>query len=331
MANEEVNVCDPNAAKYLGKQVDYPTEYDPDILVPISRKKSLESCNIDPDAYQWYGFDMWRMWEVRFKLDSNKSVQRIGKALYDAHSSYMIESKSMKLYFFSQMFDKLGKTSIDAESNFKNRVTHDLKSKIDSWVTFDSTDPIQYSKNINSICEKEMLFSLDHLFLREIDLCVSPVILDEIDSNEFTQGKSDVIDYDDKDLIKVTELRDSVKRVYVYYGERSNCLVTNQPDFATTIVITKGACELDKASLLNYLQSFETVSRFHESTCHTIFDRIVKKLREKDKESEVTVISFYTRRGGIDITPFRTTDKIHYEKIFKLFSDKGGWLKTWNQ
>jgi len=327
------------AATLLGKNVDYRSEYNPDILVPFSRKDSLLSCNIDMNEYLYYGFDLWNMWEVRYKLNNGKSLQRIGQLIYEAHSPFLIESKSMKLYFFGQMFDKMGDTENEADKNFVDRVTKDLNEKTGVMVDFKVQTIKEYFSGLSDANSFDPIDDYIEVIRNAYDLFnkgyeVKFTILDDVKIPEdfkFHKPVSDnEINYDNPDLIKVEPRDEILLEEFVYYGGKSNCLVTGQPDFCTELIVVKGKVKVDELSLLDYLQTFESVNRFHESTAHSIFDRLVKKVKAIDPKASVTVFSLYTRRGGIDINPFRTTERKIYDAMYN-FVRNTSWLKSWNQ
>ena len=342
MANAEktcnvvLKKVESKASKLLGKNVDYKNNYNPDILVPFSRDDSLKSCNIDMNEYLYYGFDLWNMWEVRYKNNNNRSLQRIGQLIYEAHSPSLIESKSMKLYFFGQMFDKLGETKKDADDNFTSRVTKDLSERVGVMVDFKVQNRREYLNGLHE--EPNTIDKLDNMIRSCIDPSLTYVtyttVLDEIDvpdDYEFHEPESDgEVNYDNPDIIKVEHSEDYNGESFVYYGGKSLCLITSQPDFCTELIVVNGHVKVDEVSLLDYLQTFEGVNRFHESTAHTIFDRLVKKVKEVDSKASVTVFSLYTRRGGIDINPFRTTDRKIYETVYNYVKNHS-WVKSWNQ
>ena len=334
--NVVLKKVEQKASTLLGKNVDYKNVYNPDILVPFSRKESLESCNIDMNEYLYYGFDLWNMWEVRYKLDSAKSIQKLGQLIYEAHSPSLIESKSMKLYFFGQMFDKLGKTEETASKSFVERVTKDLSERVGVMVDSRIQSREEYFSELDTQGQDPINNFISVISGDETYPNVS--ILDDLEIPEdfefhqpISEGEGkDEVNYDNPDLIKVEETEEVNTCAFVYYGGKSNCLVTRQSDFCTELVVIKGNVQVDKLALLDYLQTFESVNRFHESTCHTIFDRLTKKVRAIDPDASVTVFSLYTRRGGIDINPFRTTDRSIYDAIYNYVKEFS-WTKSWNQ
>ena len=76
-----------------------------------------------------------------------------------------------------------------------------------------------------------------------------------------------------------------------------------QPDWASVQIRYRGA-RIDRAGLLRYLVSFRRHSDFHE---HCV-ERIFRDVSERCAPCELAVYARYTRRGGLDINPFRSTD-----------------------
>jgi 7-cyano-7-deazaguanine reductase len=85
---------------------------------------------------------------------------------------------------------------------------------------------------------------------------------------------------------------------------KSNCKVTGQPDWGNIFIAYKAAHTIEPSSLLKYLISFRGENHFHEEIVETVYKRLYDLLAPE----ELTVVAFYTRRGGIDINPCRTTD-----------------------
>lgn len=85
---------------------------------------------------------------------------------------------------------------------------------------------------------------------------------------------------------------------------RSRCPVTGQPDWATLSIDYRGP-RIDQESLLRYLVSFRNHQGFHEQLVEQIFVDLVARCAPR----ELTVYGRFTRRGGIDINPWRSTHK----------------------
>ena len=95
---------------------------------------------------------------------------------------------------------------------------------------------------------------------------------------------------------------------------KSNCLVTGQPDWGS-VHITYSGSHINEESLLQYIVSFRNHNEFHEQCVERIFMDIMKHC----KPDELTVYARYTRRGGLDINPIRSTTAIDNPKNARLF------------
>lgn len=95
---------------------------------------------------------------------------------------------------------------------------------------------------------------------------------------------------------------------------KSNCKVTHQPDWGTVYVYAEGRERLTPESFLKYVVSFRNENHFHEEIVECMFRRLLDKLQP----DVLDVMAFYTRRGGIDICPMRSTRD---DNIFTQFSD----------
>jgi 7-cyano-7-deazaguanine reductase len=82
---------------------------------------------------------------------------------------------------------------------------------------------------------------------------------------------------------------------------RSVCPVTGQPDYASVAIEYRGP-RIDRAALLRYLVSYRVHAGFHEHCA----ERIFVDVRARCRCESLTVHARFTRRGGIDINPFRT-------------------------
>jgi 7-cyano-7-deazaguanine reductase len=84
---------------------------------------------------------------------------------------------------------------------------------------------------------------------------------------------------------------------------KSNCPVTGQPDWATLLVSYTGP-KIDRAGLLRYVVSFRQKQDFHEHCVETVFADLMSRFNPES----LTVVARYTRRGGLDINPWRSTE-----------------------
>ena len=247
----------------LGRRVDQ-GGLDP-IPRSLGRQRFAER---DGDRLPFYGYDLWNAWEVGFLLPSGKPVVYHMQATYDAHSPFMVESKSFKLFLNgcnNRVFDGL--------AAFSDDVRKALSSCLEADVTLAFYAPDE-----------------------EPGRCrLSGQALDDLEPSAI------VTDYDPNLLGSEPCSNGS----FAFYSHllRSNCPVTNQPDWGSIRISGRGALQPVAASLLAYLISFRNHQDFHEACCETVFLDLYERLTPDFLE----VSCHYTRRGGLDINPLRTT------------------------
>lgn len=277
-----MSIIDSQASKFLGKNTqDYNLEYNPDLLVNIERKHNREAHKIGP----LNGFDIWHNYEVSFLLNCGVPLTYVAKIKIPCNSKYFIESKSMKLYFFSFNMKKMGKNPIEARENFLRIVKEDFYYKIGDYIDIALFDAYNAPK------EK-------FPFTEFLDLSDS-FIYDE----DFSHYK------ESPELLEFS----GRKAVFNFYfsGFRSNCRVTHQPDFSTIFISSTGNMPTYK-SLMKYLVSFRNEYHFHEEVTEQIFQAIMNKI----KPDSLAIYNLFTRRGGIDICPVRHTENAKLVDLF---------------
>lgn len=277
-------VIDNQANKFLGKTTnDYSSEYNPDILVAIERDLNRIDFGINKDEF--VGYDIWHNYECSFMTNKGYPISLVGKIKIPADSKYFIESKSMKLYFFSLHMERLGESVDEAIQNYVELVTRDLSLRTESSVEFEV-----YQANTSG-----NIFS-DYVEIEDL------VDVDDINFNHFKENPDLLVKSDNKDTTKI-----------IFKNVRSNCRVTHQPDFANLYLVMKGE-QPTLESVLEYIVSFRNEFHFHEEVTEQIFHNI--KTRFDIEELGVNML--FTRRGGLDICPCRATSD---ELLDEHFSD----------
>lgn len=257
--------------QHLGQASEYKSTYDPSLLVTELRQTNRDGQNITSEMV---GCDVWNVYEVSFLTNRGQPINGIGKICYSSSNECIVESKSLKLYFFSWNMTRIGDTAQEAIDKFTNQVIVDLSLLLNTPVTFSFFKAHEDSKSIEPYGDcKYIDLELDGIDF--VDVNENPSLL------EVTDGDSNIA------------VRSSLLR--------SNCKITNQPDYGDVFIYYKGPKTLDTISLAKYLVSFRAENHFHEEVCEMIYDRLNKLL---DPE-ELTVACRYTRRGGIDINPLR--------------------------
>lgn len=263
--------------KLLGKRVDYPKNYCPDILVGVPRSENREIYNIGKAEELFCGYDSWHAYETSFLLDNGMPVTGILKIVYPATSPCIVESKSLKLYLASFNMEKQGTTRPEAISTFIRTIKKDLSRLLDTEVQvnfFESipeTEPFDfndYQTLEEIITPKNIVFSIYQ---------ENPALLAENPGE--TAGELKVCSH----LLK------------------SNCKITNQPDWGSVYLHIRAGRLPGKEALLKYIVSLRNENHFHEEICEMMF----KRLTDLFQPEILSVCCLYTRRGGIDICPAR--------------------------
>ena len=276
------------ASQHLGKAGDgsvvkpyvTPDEVDKSLLVPIPRE--LNRTHYDLSGDEFYGWDTWHAYEVSFLTDNGYPVSCVAKIVYDCSSYYIVESKSLKLYMNSYNMATMGKTPSDAIKNARDQISADLTQALGVEVDVYLHNANNDSPSIAMPVERYQFSCLD----------------EEID--DLTDVSFDA--YNESETILVTDEDPYTDDMYVWTPSlRSNCRVTNQPDWGDVFIYIKGDYLPTYTSLLQYIVSMRKENHFHEEICECIY----KRLLDKFKPSELFVCCLYTRRGGIDINPAR--------------------------
>lgn len=272
----------------LGEQTtDYPTEYSPETLYPIARSMGRDVIGWQDDNLM-VGIDWWQAFEMSWLNQQGISQVAIARFGIPASSPFIVESKSLKLYLNSINFTEFA--SWDAVQTL---ITKDLSACVQAEVQVE-------------------LFGLnDDLHNKASGLLVAQpegVCIDDALAN--SSEKVALCEYPDASLLNDDKMAahseiDSAQP-YTFYSNllRSNCPVTNQPDWGTLAVSITSNKKVDEAGMLRYILSFRQHNGFHEQCVEQIF----ADLSQYYEPSELMVRAWYTRRGGIDINPCRVSD-----------------------
>ena len=265
----------------LGKASAYADRYDASLLFPIARATKREELGLKAHAPSpFFGADMWTAFELSWLNLRGKPQVALAHFTIPCESPNIIESKSFKLYLNSFNNSQFP----DAEA-----VLAHLRADINEAVWRGTT--VQSSVGVRLIgpelFDREPIYELDGLNLDRLD----------IECNRYTPAP---------DLLKTVEDQGSaqglVSEVLVSNLLKSNCLVTGQPDWGSVQISYTGTA-IDQEGLLQYLVSFRNHNEFHEQCVERIFMDIWTRC----KPLKLTVYARYTRRGGLDINPFRTS------------------------
>ena len=273
----------------LGEQTtDYPTEYSPETLYPIARSIGRDAIGWQDDKLK-VGVDWWQAFELSWLNSQGISQVAIARFGIPASSPFIVESKSLKLYLNSINF-----TEFSGWDGVQALIAKDLSACVQAEVTvelFDLNDDLNDKATGLLIAQPE------------------GVCIDEALAN--SSEKVALTEHPDASLLAKNEsdLRDSEKEVgknFSFYSNllRSNCPVTNQPDWGTLAVSISSEKPVNTANMLRYILSFRQHNGFHEQCVEQIF----ADLSQYYQPSTLMVRAWYTRRGGIDINPCRVSD-----------------------
>lgn len=254
----------------LGKTSTYISNYTRELLFPIPRKIKRDEINI-PEILPFSGADVWNAYEISWLNSKGKPIVALGEFVFPCESQNIIESKSFKLYLNS-----FNNTKFDKEEDVINTLKKDLSEAVGATV---SVKLVSMRDMIGKKIEKLNGTCLDGLDIECENFIVDPSLLT-------TKGTKTVCEVLYSDLLK------------------SNCLVTGQPDWGSVCIQYTGK-KIQHESLLKYLVSFRNHNEFHEQCVERIFMDIMRQCQPQ----HLTVEARYTRRGGLDINPMRTTEK----------------------
>ena len=279
------------ASKHLGKVGGdgYKDTYAPELLVKVPRYLNREGYGLTDKDF--VGVDTWNCYEVSAITTKGLPVAGMLKIVCPSNSKYHVESKSIKLYLNSFNMTRLGDNAADCMAVIEARVKADLDNLLETSTTVSFYSDLDDGKELSF----EGYSDLGDL-----------VDLDEIDFTAFKSDSDQLTIYDNSDDPIEVKLKSNLLR--------SNCRVTNQPDWGDVFIRMNGRDVPDVASLAKYIVSHRTVSHFHEEICEMVF----KHLMDAYKPDDLMVACLYTRRGGLDINPIRAT---HSRFIPDFFTD----------
>lgn len=261
----------------LGKITSYESSYNPNLLYSVPRAAKRIEIGIDPLHLPFYGFDCWNHYEVSWLNSRGKPVIAIAEIFYDCNSANIIESKSLKLYFNS-----FNNTQFHAVEELSAIIKKDLEERVQAAVTVniylsDQHKDLNIQTAFHGVCIDALDVACDKYEVEPAYLSIS------------------------NERVEETLYSDLLK---------SNCLITNQPDWASVQIIYSGN-KINHEGLLQYIVSYRNHNEFHEQCIERIFADIMKHC----KPEKLTVYGRYTRRGGLDINPYRSTESSVTEKV----------------
>ena len=252
----------------LGKNTPVLNEYSPQVLHPMPRAPARLDIGLDTMP-ALHGADLWHAYELSWLDPTGKPVVRVGRFTVPASSPNIIESKSFKLYLNS-----LNSTTFASVAAAQQTMVRDVSDAAGQAVALELLrvdDPSLAGTTLPGSC------------------------LDDLPLAAPESGNEGIgLQHDPSHVVGET--------LYSHLM-RSLCPVTGQPDWATVWLDYRGPA-IDHSSLLQYIIAYREHQEFHEQCVERIFADIYRNCAPQ----HLTVQAFYTRRGGLDISPLRSSD-----------------------
>lgn len=253
----------------LGKPTAYHDRYDPALLQAVPRAMNREPLGLYPEKLPFSGADIWTLYELSWLNARGLPQVAVGEVTLDARSVHLIESKSFKLYLNS-----FNQTHFASWGEVRQTLERDLSACAQGEVSV-------------------ALFRLQEIEGQPIGH-FSGTCIDEqdisIDNYQF-----------DTCYLENAVGSEQVEEQLVSHLLKSNCLITNQPDWGSVQISYRGP-RIDREALLRYLVSFRHHNEFHEQCVERIFNDLLRFCQPE----ALSVYARYTRRGGLDINPWRS-------------------------
>lgn len=251
----------------LGKASSYIDQYDASLLFPIPRADKRAEIGVSGTP-PFFGADMWTLYELSWLNQRGKPQVALAQVTVPCESPNIIESKSLKLYLNSFNNSRFA----DARE-VRERIRADLSAATGVGIGIKTIGP--------ELFDREPVHEMDGLNLDRLD----------VECLHFTPAPELLFAEADEPLVTETLTSNLLK---------SNCLVTGQPDWGSVQIAYSGPA-INQEGLLQYLVSFRNHNEFHEQCVERIFMDVWARC----KPIKLSVYARYTRRGGLDINPFR--------------------------
>lgn len=255
----------------LGKPTEYHDRYDPSLLQAVPRSMNREPLGLYPGSLPFHGADIWTLYELSWLNAKGLPQVAVGEVTLNASSINLIESKSFKLYLNS-----FNQTRFADWAEVRATLERDLSACAAGDVSVS-------------------LFRLQEIEGQPIGHFAGYCIDEQdivIENYQFTP-----------EYLQQATLPEVVEEQLVSHLLKSNCLITNQPDWGSVQISYRGP-RIQREALLRYLVSFRHHNEFHEQCVERIFNDIQRFCQPES----LSVYARYTRRGGLDINPWRSNN-----------------------
>jgi len=205
-----------NIDKVLGQRVDSPSTYTPEILVREERQRNRTHLDLHNSDLPFVGYDVWNGYECSAITDNGLPVACVAKVVYPATNDFIVESKSMKLYWNSFNMQPMGKNTKEVLKNIKQTASKDLSLLLETDVTVELFSQIQDPKTE----ENRLIWFTDH----SSDIWLPLEQIKSAEKIKFT------IFNENAGLLVANESETIKQHFYMSTLLRSNCKITKQPD-----------------------------------------------------------------------------------------------------
>jgi 7-cyano-7-deazaguanine reductase len=255
-----------------------PDEVDPSLLVAVPRYLNRTAYDIKEEELPFVGIDAWNSYEFSTLLKNGFPVSGWLKFTYSSSTPNIVESKSVKLYLNSYNMARLIESKEELwkiEEQVERDIAKAVGGEVGVYIAIGDVDTVKPLKG-------------DFMSLE--NYC-------NIDKMSFDRYNESA------DILEVVPSIGRYER-WRSHSLRSNCRVTNQPDWGDVYIHIKGEKAITPESLLQYIVSMRKENHFHEEIAECIYKRLWDLLSPE----ELLVTCLYTRRGGIDINPTRASN-----------------------
>lgn len=259
----------------LGKAAPYVDQYDATLLYPIARLPKRQEIGV-PATLPFMGADLWTAYELSWLNTRGRPQVALAHITVPCETPNIVESKSFKLYLNS-----FNNTKFHDAAEVLARIRTDISEAV--WRGSGKNGTVGVKLIAPELFDQQAIHELDGLNLDRLD----------IECTQYTPAP---------ELLTAVFDEQPVSEVLVSNLLKSNCLVTGQPDWASVQISYRGP-QIDQAGLLQYLVSFRNHNEFHEQCV----ERIYMDIMTRCKPAKLTVYARYTRRGGLDISPWRSS------------------------
>ena len=259
----------------LGKTSAYADRYDPSLLFPLPREPKRREIGIT-GSVPFLGADLWTAYELSWLNPRGKPQVALAHITIPCESTHIVESKSFKLYLNS-----FNNTRFNDAAEVLARIRADISEAV--WRGSEAKSTVGVKLIAPELFDREPIHELDGLNLDRL----------EVECSQYTPAP---------ELLTAAFDEQPVSEVLTSNLLKSNCLVTGQPDWASVQISYSGP-QIEQEGLLQYIVSFRNHNEFHEQCVERIFMDVWTRC----KPARLTVYARYTRRGGLDINPWRTS------------------------